>query len=143
MAVTDGFGDDSRRATRATDDRSVGDLIGEVADDFQRLVRQQLELAKVELKEQAVAAGRAGALFGIAALAGLMTVLMVSFALVFALAEVMPAGWAAFIVAVVWVAIGAVTYVMARLRLRAVSPVPQKTVETLKEDMQWLRNPTG
>lgn len=142
MAVTYEFTDDTRRSTRLPEDRSIGDLIGEVADDFQRLVRQQLELAKVELKEQAVSAGRAGAMFGVAAVAGLMVVVLASFALTFALAEVMPPGWAALIVAVLWVVVAAITYGIGRQRMRAVS-VPPKTVETLKEDMRWLRNPTG
>jgi uncharacterized membrane protein YqjE len=124
------------------DDRSVGDLIGEVAADFQRLVRQQLDLAKAEVKEQAVSAGRAGAMFGVAGVAGLLVLLLLSFALVAALAEVMPPGWAGLIVAVIWVVIGAVAYRVGRQRMRAVSPVPHKTAETLKEDMQWLRNPT-
>jgi uncharacterized membrane protein YqjE len=114
-----------------------------VADDFQRLVRQQLELAKVELKEQAVQAGRAGAMFGVAGLAGLMTVVLVSFAVVFGLAEIMPPGWAALIVGVLWAVVGAATYGTARQRMRKLSPIPEKTVETLKEDMRWLRNPTG
>jgi len=130
------------RDTAATDDRSVGELIGAVADDFGQLVRQQLELAKVELKEQAVAAGRAGSMLGVAGLAGLMVAVLASFALVFALAEVMPPGWAALIVAGLWAIAGAVAYAAGRQRLRAMTPVGQKTVETLKEDMQWLRNPT-
>ena len=153
MAVTYELADDSRATrpagrlasspTGTTDERSIGDLIGGVADDFQRLVRQQFELARVELKEQAVEAGRAGAMFGVAAVAGWMTVLLLSFALVFGLAEIMPPGWAALIVGVVWAVVGAATYALARQRLRRLSPVPEKTVETLKEDMRWLRNPTG
>ena len=134
---------DASAASRANDDRSIGDLIGEVADDFQRLVRQQLELAKVELKEQAVTAGRAGAMLGAAAVAGLLVVVLASFTLAFALGAVMPLGWATLIVAVIWAVIGAVTYQIGRQRLRTLSVTPQKTVETLKEDMQWLRNPTG
>jgi hypothetical protein len=125
-----------------TQNLSVGELIGEVADDFARLVRQQLELAKAEVKEQAVIAGRASAMLGVAAVAGLMVLVLASFAVVFALSAVMPSGWAALIVAIVWAVIAAATYTTGRQRLRAVSPVPQKTVQTLKEDMQWLRNPT-
>ena len=55
----------------------------------------------------------------------------------------MDPGWAALLVAVVWAVAGAVLYVTGRQRLRAVSPVPRQTVETLKEDAQWLKNPTG
>jgi uncharacterized membrane protein YqjE len=126
-----------------SDGRTVGELISEVADDFARLTRQQLDLAKVELKEQAVAAGRAGAMLSVAAVAGLMVVVLLSFGLVYALAEVMSPGWAALIVAAVWAIVGTVAYAAGRRRLQAVKPVPEKTVETLKEDMRWLRNPTG
>jgi len=131
-------------ATRQSEDsRSIGDLIGEVADDFARLVRQQLDLAKVEFKEQAVAAGRAGAMLGLAAIAGLMVLVLLSFGLVYALAEFMPPGWAALIVAALWAVIGGIAYAVGRQRLGAVKVVPEKSVETVKEDMQWLRNPTG
>ena len=125
-----------------TQNLSVSELIGEVADDFARLVRQQLELAKAEVKEQAVLAGRASAMLGVAAIAGLMVTILVSFAIVFALSAVMPSGWAALIVAIIWAVVAAAAYATGRQRLRAVSPIPQKTVQTLKEDVQWLRNPT-
>jgi len=46
-------------------------------------------------------------------------------------------------VAVVWAIAGAVLYAAGRRRLREVSPMPQQTVQTLKEDAQWLRNPTS
>jgi len=124
------------------DGRSIGSILGEVAEDFTRLVRQQLELAKVELKEEAQAAGRAGAMFGVAAVAGLMVVVLLSFGLVFALAEVMPPGWAAVIVAVLWLVVGGIAFAVGRQRLRAVKG-PEKSVQTVKEDMRWLRNPTG
>jgi uncharacterized membrane protein YqjE len=123
-------------------DPSIGELIGDVADDFARLVRQQLELAKAEVKEQATVAAKAGGMLGFAGVAGHMVLVLLSFALVFALAAVMPIGWAALIVAVIWAIIGAIAYTTGRQRLKAVSPVPEKTVQTLKEDMQWLRNPT-
>jgi hypothetical protein len=62
---------------------------------------------------------------------------------VYALDAVMPQGWAAVIVAVVWAAVGAALYLTARKQLATIDPVPQQTVETLKEDAQWLRNPKG
>jgi protein-S-isoprenylcysteine O-methyltransferase Ste14 len=127
----------------AAEDRSIGELIGEVAGDVSRLFRQEVALAKAELRQEANKAGKASAMLGGAALAGLLVSVLLSFALVFALAEIMPPGWAALIVAVLWAAVGAVLYSTGRQRLRAVDPVPHQTVETLKEDGQWLRNPTG
>jgi hypothetical protein len=55
----------------------------------------------------------------------------------------MDLGWAALIVAVVWGIAGAVLYSAGRKKLKTVDPTPRRTVDTLKEDAQWLKNPTG
>jgi len=123
--------------------KSIGELIGEVSDDLSRLFRQEVELAKTELRAEAGKAGKAAGMLGAAAIGGLMAVMMLSFALVFALGAVMPLGWAALIVAVLWAAAAAVLYASGRQRMRQVDPMPRRTVETLKEDAQWLKNPTG
>jgi uncharacterized membrane protein YqjE len=138
--VSHDLSDDVR--TRTSQEPSVGELIGDVADDFARLVRQQLELAKAEVKEQAILAARASGMLGFAGVAGHLVLVLASLAVVFGLAAVMPLGWAALIVAILWAVVGAIAYSVGRQRLRAFSPVPTKTVQTLKEDMQWLRNPT-
>ena len=125
------------------DQPGIGELIGEITGDLSRLFRQEVELAKAEVREEAKKAGKAGGMLGGAAMAGYLAIVLLSFALVFALGAVMPLGWAALIVAVVWAAIGAVLYTAGRKQLKSVDPVPRQTAETLKEDAQWLRNPTG
>jgi len=102
-----------------------------------------VELAKVELKAEASKAGKAAGMLGGAGFAGYLAVVLLSFALVFALANVMDAGWAALIVAVIWLIIGGVLFVSGRNKLKSVDPVPHRTVDTLKEDAQWLKNPTS
>jgi hypothetical protein len=124
-------------------DTSIGQLIGDVSDDLSRLFRQEVALAKAEVREEATKAGKAGALLGAAGFAGYLTVVLLSLAVVFALGNVMDLGWAALIVAVVWAVAGVVLYQAGRARLRTVSPVPNRTVETLKEDARWMKNPTG
>jgi len=128
---------------RQREDQSIGSLIAEVADDVSRLFRQEVELAKAEIKTEATKAGKAAGMLGGAGFAGFMLALFASLALMFGLDAVMPAGWAAVIVAALWGVAGAVLYSTGRKRMKDVSPVPQQTVETLKEDAQWLRNPTG
>ena len=123
--------------------QGIGELIGEVTSDLSRLFHQEMDLAKAELKQEAKKAGRAGGMFGVVAIAGLMVTVLLSFALVYALATIMPAGWAALIVAALWGVIGAVAFFAGRDQARSINPVPQQTVETLKEDAQWLRHPTG
>jgi uncharacterized membrane protein YqjE len=122
---------------------SVGELIGNISDDLSQLFRQEVELAKAELKEEAAKAGKAAGMLGGAGFAGYLAVVLLSFALVFGLSNVMDAGWAALIVAVIWAAIGAVLYANGRKKLKTVDPMPRRTVDTIKEDAQWLKNPTG
>jgi hypothetical protein len=123
-------------------DASIGELLSEVTSDVQVLFRQEVELAKAEIREEATKAGKAAGMFGGAGFAGYMVALFASLAAVFALANVMDAGWAALIITGVWAVIGAVLFVMARSRMRTVSPKPEQTVETLKENAQWARHPT-
>jgi hypothetical protein len=124
-------------------DSSVGELIGNISNDLTRLFRQEVELAKAELKQEAGKAGKAAGMLGGAGFAGYLAVVLLSFAVVFGLANVMDAGWAALIVAVVWAVVGAVLYGGGRKKFKDVDPVPHRTVDTMKEDAQWLKNPTG
>jgi hypothetical protein len=113
--------------------RSVGELIGEVSNDLSSLMRQELALAKAELKAEATKTGKAAGMLGGAGFAGYMVALFASIALWWALANGMDEGWAALIVAALWAVVGAVLYSMGRSRLKAVHPKPERTVETLKE----------
>jgi len=130
-------------AAQQPQESSVGQLISEISDDLSTLFRQEIELAKAEVRQEARKASRAAGMLGAAGFAGYMVALLLTLAVVAGLSNVMDPGWAALLVAVVWAVVGAVLYVTGRQRLRAVSPVPQQTVETLKEDAQWLKNPTG
>ncbi|MEV5317426.1 phage holin family protein [Streptomyces sp. NPDC052687] len=123
-------------------DSSVGELLSEVTSDIQALFRQEVELAKAEIREEAGKAGKAAGVYGGAGFGGYMAALFASLAAMFALANVMDTAWAALIVAAVWAVIAAVLFVMGRSRMREVSPKPDQTVETLKEDAQWARHPT-
>lgn len=122
---------------------SLGRLFSEVTSDMQTLLRQELELAKAEVKQEAAKAGKAAGLFGGAGLAGYMVALFLSFAALYGLGKVMDLGWAALIVTGIWAVIGAVMYTLGRSRMREVSPKPERTLETLKEDAQWARHPTS
>ena len=112
---------------------SVGQLIGEVTKDLSVLMRQELELAKAELKVEAKKAGQGAGAFGAAGFAGYMVLMFLSFALWWALENVMDAGLAALIVAVLWGVIGAVAFVVGRNKFRSVNPKPERTVETLQQ----------
>jgi uncharacterized membrane protein YqjE len=124
----------------AMPDASLGELFSHLTSDLTAIVRDEMQLAKVELKEEVGRAGRAGGLLGGAAFAGYMVVVTLSFALAWGLAEVMAVGWAFLIVAVIWAVVGAFLYLRGRQQLSTVNLVPEQTVETLKEDVQWAKN---
>ncbi|GIM94016.1 phage holin family protein [Paractinoplanes toevensis] len=141
--MTGSYPDDGSPRTEQVAQTSIGELIGNISNDLSQLFRQEVELAKVEVKQEAAKAGKAAGMLGVAGFAGYLAVVLLSFALVFALANVMDAGWAALIVAVLWGIVGAVLFVTGRNQLKTVDPVPHRTVDTIKEDAQWLKNPTG
>jgi hypothetical protein len=135
--------DHTRDHTEEVSETSVGELIGNISNDLSTLFRQEVELAKVELKAEASKAGKAAGMLGAAGFAGFFVLALLTTALVAALSNVMDPGWAALIVAVIWGIVGAVLYANGRKKLKTVDPTPRRTVDTLKEDAQWLKNPTG
>lgn len=120
-------------------DQSLGDLFGNLTSDLSELVRSEMELARVEIREEAAKAGRAVGLLGAGGLIAYLGLGLMAMAAAWGLAEVVDAGWAFLIVGVVIATIGAVLVMRGRDRLRDVQPVPEETVETLKEDAQWAR----
>jgi Putative Actinobacterial Holin-X, holin superfamily III len=127
-------------ATRVEDDRSVGQLLGDVTKEFQALLRKEFELAKAETKEELQRAAAAGKRFGVAAFVGYLAVIMLSFTAAWALTAIMPTGWAFFAVGMVYGLVAAVMALRGRSKLQEFRPVPEETVETLKEDVQWLKS---
>jgi len=113
--------------------RSVGDLISEVTTDLTTLMRQELDLAKAEVKQEVTTAGKAAGMLGAAGFAGYMVALFASIALWWALANGMDEGWAALVVAAIWGVVAAVLAVLGRSRMRQVNPKPERTVQTLQQ----------
>ena len=117
---------------------SLGDLLGEVTEDLSTLMRQELALAKAELRESAKNTGRGAGMLGGAAYAGSMAVLFLSIALWTALATLIGGGWSGLVVAVIWAAIAAVLFVVGKGQLKKVKGAPQ-TMETLQEFIPTLK----
>ncbi|WP_182902770.1 phage holin family protein [Microbispora sp. H10830] len=118
---------------------SLGKLVGEIGEDLSMLFRQEVELAKAEIRQEAAKAGKAAGMLGGAGFAGYMVALLVTLAVVFGLGNVMDLAWAALIVAAVWAVIGGVLFARGKERMREVNPTPEQTIETLKEDVRWAR----
>ena len=120
-------------------DRSIGELVSQMTTDFSALVSTQIELAKVEIKEEVARAGKGAGMLGGAAVAGLMALLLLSFAAAWGLSEIVPEGVAFLIVGLVYVAVAAVLFLRGKEQVKSATPVVPTTVETLKEDVEWAR----
>jgi hypothetical protein len=140
----DGLGSPDRPgSTQPLTGESVGSLVSEVAGDLSKLMRQELALARAELRVEAVKAAKGGGMAGAAAVAGWMVLLFASLTIVWALDTAMDTAWAALIVTGVWAVIGAGLFLAGRARLRRVNPVPDQTIEELKEDKRWMTGQTN
>ena len=117
---------------------SLGDLLAEVSRDLSTLIRQEVELAKAELKQTATRAGKGAGLLGGSGYAALMAVLFLSIALWWALGYLMGNAWSGVIVAVIWGIIALILYLVGRKQLKTVQGMPQ-TVETVKEFPDTLK----
>jgi Flp pilus assembly protein TadB len=115
-------------------DASLGDLLSEVTRDLSTLMRQELELAKAELRESGTRAGKGAGMFGGAAVAGHFVLLFLSLALMWGLAAIdfLNLGWASVIVAVIWGIIAAVLALKGKKEMKSIKGMPQ-TAETVKE----------
>ncbi|MDQ0662219.1 hypothetical protein QFZ35_000717 [Arthrobacter ulcerisalmonis] len=114
------------------DNASLGELLGDVTRDLSTLMRQEVELAKAELKQTTSRAGKGAGMLAGAGVGGHFVLLFLSLALMWALGAIMPLGWSALIVAVIWGIIAAVLASMGRKELKQIKGMPQ-TGETLSE----------
>jgi uncharacterized membrane protein YqjE len=129
-----------RASPRYEPEESVGELIGKVATDIGALLSCELELAKVELREEAQRMGRAAGMLGAGAIVGWFAALLLSFAAAWGLGELLDSPALGFlIIGAVDAVVAAVLIVQGRNRMRDVHPVPEATLATIKEDIQWLK----
>jgi uncharacterized membrane protein YqjE len=121
---------------------SIGELVGEATRELSELMRQEVRLAKVELREETATAAAAGVRLGGAALSAYLALLFASVALALGLAAFMPTWFAFLLVAVGYGVASGFLYLQGRERMKSVEALP-KTRETLKEDAEWARAQTG
>ena len=117
---------------------SLGELFSEMTSNLSTLMRQEVELAKVETKEEVARAGKAAGMLGGAAVAGHMALLLASFALAWLLDEWLHTALAFLVVAVIYGIVAAVLYSQGRQRLKQMQGMPN-TTQSLKEDVEWAR----
>ena len=136
MTDVGGQADLSTRPKRA--DQSLGELFGQMTRELGELFRKEVELARVETRDEIRRTGAALGAMGGAAVGGLLFLSMASVAAALGLAEVINRALAFAIVAAVWAVVAAILFAVGRSRLARVRPLPE-TTETLKEDVQWAK----
>jgi hypothetical protein len=130
------------RASGAQDERdaSAAELVKALSEQTSRLVHQEVELAKAELTVKGKRAGIGAGMFGGAGVFGLYALGALTAAAIAALALAMATWLAALIVAVVWAAIAGVMALTGKSKVQqAMPPVPEDSVDSVKEDVQWTK----
>jgi uncharacterized membrane protein YqjE len=125
--VTTPSGDPGRTPDATSPDTSIGALFADVAQDMSLLMRQELELAKAELRESAAGAARGAGLLGGAAVGAQLGLVFVSVAVWWGLGNGIGRAWSALVVAVFWLLVAAVLAAVGRNNLEAVRGLPRTT----------------
>jgi hypothetical protein len=124
-------------------ERPIGELMKELANETTTLLRQELELAKAEVREKGRKAVPGFGLWGAAGVVAFVGLGALTAFFILALDGALPNWLAALIVALVYSGIAALLYYRGKEHVaEAGSPVPEQTVETLKEDVEWAKHPT-
>ena len=126
-----------------SDDRSLGELVASATADISTLMRQELELAKVEIKQEAKNAGKGAAGFAAAAALGAIGGLFLLIALAFGVSKIIGdhVGWGFTIVAVLLLILAGIAALIGKKSMSKVGP-PEKTIGTIKDDVAFAKNPT-
>ena len=125
-----------------TDGRSISSVLRDIVQNIQDIIRSEVRLAKTEIAKEIVKVKAAGLLLGFGVVFSFLAALFALSALVFALSNVIP-NWAAALVVAGSMGIVASSLVYAgRNRLRNVHPIPERTVETVKDNFQWTKPQT-
>jgi hypothetical protein len=120
-------------------ERSITTLLSDLASETILLIRQEMALLKAELHEKFSRVGQGATALGAGALIAYSGWLVLLAAAVLGLATVLPAWLAALIVALVALAIGGALVYIGKSRFDADSLMPQRSLRSLREDEQWLR----
>jgi hypothetical protein len=121
-------------------EQPMGELFKQLSDDVSPLVRQELRLAQAEMTEKGKKAGLGAGMFGGAGIIGLLALGAFTTCVIAALSTGMEVWIAALIVTVVYAALAGILALNAKHRVtEATPPVPEQTIETVKENAQWAK----
>jgi Flp pilus assembly protein TadB len=126
----------------ATSDRSIAEVLQDILRNLQEIIRSEVRLVKTEAREEIGKAKSAGLLVGVGAVCGLFAAFFLLLTIVCALAIVLPYWAAALIVAVVLAIVASLVLNAGLKQFKRVHPVPDKTIESVKENVEWAKQQT-
>ena len=130
----------SERPVIAGQERSVGELVGALSSDLSLLMRQEVALAKAEMSQKAALAAKQGGKIAAGGLLAYVGALALTAALIAGLAAIGVAVWlSALIVGIVYAAVGFFILKSGLDGLKKTPPTPARTVQTLKDDVNWAK----
>ena len=125
------------------EDKSLGELVATATRDLSTLVHKEIELAKTEIKQDVAAAGKGAGLFGGAGFAGLFALIFLSISAAYGISALgVPLGCGFFAVGAIYLIAAAVLALTGKKKISQLKPPAEKTVETVKDDIAWAKNPT-
>ena len=123
----------------AAEDRSLSDVLQDAIRNVQEIVRSEVRLAKTEIREEAAKTKSLAVLLGAGAVTAFFAILFLLLMIVYALALVMPIWTAALIVGAALAVVASVMLTAAIRRFKQIHPTPERTVETIKENVEWTK----
>lgn len=124
-------------------EHSIGELVKDLASETSTLVRQEIDLAKAEMTDRGKRAGKGVGMLAAGAAVALLALGALTACLIAALDLAMPTWAAALIVTAVYAAIAGALLMSGRNQVReAAPPVPEQTIDSVKEDVQWAKTRT-
>jgi hypothetical protein len=124
-------------------ERPIGELVKDLSQQTSTLVRKEIELARAELQERGKVAGKGTGMLAGSAGAGLLGLGALTTALICLLDDAMATWIAALIATALWAVVALVLAKSGQKALQSATPPAPQTAETVKEDIQWAKNPTG
>jgi uncharacterized membrane protein YqjE len=123
----------------AADDRSISDVLQDILRNVQEIVRSEVRLAETEIREEAAKTKSSAVLLGAGAVTAIFAILFLLLMIVYMLGLVMPSWIAALIVGAALAVVASVMLTAGIRRFKQIHPTPERTVETIKENVEWAK----
>jgi uncharacterized membrane protein YqjE len=125
-----------------TGERSVADVLQDILRNLQEILRSEVRLAKAEIREEATQAASSALWVGAGVVCALSGWMFLLWAATYALATIMSMWAATLVIAVAMACAGSMLIATGKRRLKRVTPIPERTMESVKENIEWMKQPT-